>query len=147
MKKSYKKLLIAIVVLFVAGAAVVWYLFNLKYDDTATVRPDYTVNAMDFIKEFRSDMDGSNKKYAEKIIVVNGTVSAIEAADTTANIKMIDTTSGAYIIFAFQRQHLGEAKTMKTGDPVSIKGSCSNGAFSSILETEYITFKRCAVNK
>jgi hypothetical protein len=33
------------------------------------------------------------------------------------------------------------------GDKVSIKGSCSNGAFSTILETEYITFKRCAVNK
>jgi len=145
--KPYKKWLIAIFVLLLAGGAVIWWLFTLKYEDTADVKADHTVNAMDFIKEFKQDMAAANKKYSEKIIVVNGTVSKIEMADTTANIKMIDTTNGAYIIFAFQQQHLDEAKQMKEGDKVSIKGSCSNGAFSSILETEYITFKRCAVNK
>ncbi len=144
--KRYKKWLIAFGVLLLAGAAVIYYLFTLKYDDTATVKADYTVNAIDFIKEFKQDMAAANKKYSEKILVVNGTVSAIEMADTTANIKMIDTTNGAYIIFAFQQQHLNEAKAMKAGEQVSIKGSCSNGAFSSILEAEYITFKRCAVN-
>lgn len=145
--KRYKKWLIALIVLLLAGAAVIWWLFNLRYEDTATVKADYTVNAMDFIKEFKQDMAAANKKYSEKIIVVNGTISAIEMADTTANIKMIDTTNGAYVIFAFQQQHLNEAKAMKEGEQVSIKGSCSNGAFSSILEAEYITFKRCAVNK
>jgi len=145
--RGYKKWLIGLVVLLLAAAAVVWYMFTLKYDDTATVKADYTVNASDFIKEFRQDMTAANKKYSEKIIVVNGTVSAIERADTTMNVKMIDTAqNGAYIIFAFQQQHLAEAKAMKEGDKVSIKGSCSNGAFSNILETEYITFKRCAVN-
>lgn len=139
--------MIALFLLVLVGAGVIWWLFTLKYDDTATVKADYTVTALDFIKEFKQDMTGANKKYSEKIIVVNGTVSAIEAADTTANIKMIDTTNGAYIIFAFQQQHLNEAKQMKEGDLVSIKGSCSNGAFSNILETEYISFKRCAVSK
>ena len=139
--------MIALFLLVLVGAGVIWWLFTLKYDDTATVKADYTVTALDFIKEFKQDMTGANKKYSEKIIVVNGTISAIEAADTTANIKMIDTTNGAYIIFAFQQQHLNEAKQMKEGDQVSIKGSCSNGAFSNILETEYISFKRCAVSK
>jgi uncharacterized protein (DUF1330 family) len=145
--KRYKKWMLVLFVLLLAGGAAIWYLFTLKYDDTATVKADFTVNAMDFIKEFKKDMTAANKKYSEKIIVVNGTVSAIEMADTTANIKMIDTTNGAYIIFAFQQQHLNEAKSMKAGEAVSIKGSCSNGAFSSILEAEYITFKRCAINK
>jgi tRNA_anti-like len=145
--RRYKKWLIALFVLLLVAAGVVWWLFTLKYDDTANVKADHTVNAIDFIKEFKQDMGAANKKYSEKIIVVNGTVSAIEAADTTANIKMTDTTNGAYIIFAFQQQHLNEAKAMKKGEKVSIKGSCSNGAFSTILETEYISFKRCAVNK
>lgn len=145
--KRNKKWLIALAVFLLAAATVIWYLYTLEYDDTATIKADYTVNAMDFIKEFRQDMEAANKMYSEKMIVVNGTVSAIEMADTTANIKMIDTANGAYIIFAFQQQHLNEAKMIKEGEQVSIKGSCSNGAFSSILETEYITFKRCAVNK
>ena len=146
-KKGYKKWLIAIFVLLLAGGAVIWWLFTLKYDDTATVKADYTVNEPEFIKEFQQNMTVANKKYSEKIIVVNGTVSEIEMADTTANIKMIDTVTNAYVIFAFQQQHLNEAKQIKKGDKVSIKGSCSNGSFSNILETEYITFKRCAVNK
>lgn len=146
--KRYKKWMIALMVVLLAGAGIIWYLYTLKYDDTATLKPDYTVNAMDFIREFRQDMTAANKKYAEKIIVVNGTVSAIEMADTTANIKMVDTAAnGAYIIFAFQQQHLNQAKDIREGQTVSIKGSCSNGAFSNILETEYITFKRCALNK
>ncbi|MEO6252154.1 MAG: hypothetical protein ABIO79_02580 [Ferruginibacter sp.] len=144
--KPYKKWLIVIFVVLLAGGAVIWWLFNLRYEDTADVKADYTVNAIEFIQEFKQDMVAANKKYSERIIVVSGTVSAIEAADTTANIKMIDSSS-AYIIFAFQQQHLNEAKQLKVGDRVSIKGSCSNGAFSNILETEYISFKRCAVNK
>ncbi len=146
--KVYKKWLIGGFLLLLAGVAIVWYLFTLTYDDTASIKADYTVNAVEFIKEFRQDMKAANTKYSEKIIVVNGTVSAIEPADTTMNIKMIETAgNGAYIIFAFQQQHLAEAKAMKVGDQVSIKGSCSNGVFSNILETEYITFKRCALNK
>ncbi len=145
--KRYKKWLLALGVVLLAGAGLIWYLYTLKYDDTATIKADYTVNALDFINEFKKDMAAANKKYSEKMVVVNGMVSAIEMADTTANIKMVDTTNGAYIIFAFQQQHLNDAKAIKQGEQVSIKGSCSNGAFSSILETEYITFKRCAVNK
>ena len=139
--------MIAGFVLLLAGGGFIWYIFTERFTDTAEVKADYTVRAIDFIKEFQQDLGLANKKYSEKIVVVNGTVSAVEAADTTANIKMIDSSSGAYIIFAFQQQHLAEAKQMKQGDEVSIKGSCSNGAFSTILETEYITFKRCAVNK
>lgn len=146
-KPSAKKWMIAIFVLMLAAAGVIWWLFTLKHDDTANVDAAYTVEANAFINEFKQDINLGNKKYAEQIVVVNGTVSAIEMADTTANIKMIDTTNGAYIIFAFQQQHLNEAKTLKAGDQVSIKGSCSNGAYSAILETQYITFKRCAINK
>ncbi|MGB5005326.1 MAG: hypothetical protein WBO39_00210 [Ferruginibacter sp.] len=145
--KRYKKWILAFFVLLLAGAAVVWYIFTEKHEDTVMVKADYTVNAPAFIKEFQQNMTAANKKYSEKIIIVNGTVSEIETFDTTANIKMTDTISNAYIIFAFQQQHMGDARQMQVGDAVSIKGSCSNGSFSNILETEYITFKRCAVNK
>lgn len=145
--KKYKKWLLAILVFVLAGALLVWYLFTLKFDDTATVKADYTVNAVEFLKEFRKDLVAANKKYAEKILVVNGTISAVEMADTTANIKMVDTTNGDYIIFAFQQQHLQEAKAMKAGGTVSIKGSCSNAVFSEILGIQKVDLIRCAVNK
>ena len=83
--KRYKNWLLALLVLLLAGGGVIWYLFALKYDDTDSIKTDFTVNAMDFIKEFKHDMKAANGKYSEKIVVVNGTVSAIEMADTTAS--------------------------------------------------------------
>jgi tRNA_anti-like len=142
-----KRLLIGGLLLLLAGGGAVWYIFNEKFTDTSERTAVFTVNAIDLIHEFQQSDSLANKKYAEKIITVNGRISELEAADTTINVKMIDTLTDAYIIFAFQQQHLKEAKQLKEGDSVSIKGSCSGGTYSEILETEFITFKRCAVNK
>jgi tRNA_anti-like len=142
-----KRVLIAGLLLLLAGSAVVWYIFNEKFEDTKERKADFTVNAMELLGEFQQGDSTANKKYAEKIIVVNGRVTATEAADTTINIKMEDTLTGSYIIFAFQQQHLAEAKQVKAGDSISVKGSCSGGTYSEILEAEFVTFKRCTLNK
>ncbi|MES2773664.1 MAG: hypothetical protein V4722_05745 [Bacteroidota bacterium] len=141
-----KKLLIGGLIFLLAGAAVVWYIFTEKFADTTGEKAAYTVTADALIQEFSQNDSLANIKYAEKIVVVSGIVSETESADTTINIKFTDTTTGSYAIFAFQEQHLAEAKAIKVGDQVSIKGSCSGGAFSKILDAEFITFKRCALN-
>lgn len=142
-----KKLLLVGLILIGIAAAIYWYIATEKFADTKDRQAAFTVNATDFIREFEKDDKAANKKYAEKIITVNGIVSEIEAADTTVNIKFIDTTSGSYAIFAFQERYIAEAKTLKVGDTASIKGSCSGGILSEILGTESITFKRCTLNK
>ena len=143
----FKRILFGLLIISLLGAGMVWYIFNEKFSDTSKTKADLTVNALDLIHEFEKNDSLANKKYAEKMVVVNGTISEVERADTTVNIKMIAPGSGSYIIFAFQQQHHEEAKTLNKGDSVSIKGSCSGGVFSQILETEFITFKRCALNK
>lgn len=147
MSKKGKWILAIVSILILSGAAVAWYIFNEEFSDTADRKVDFTVEANDFIREFETDSNRANQLYTEKIIAVNGIVSAVESADTTTNIKMIDTAKGSYIIFAFQQQHLADAKKLKEGDRVSIKGSCSGGTYSEILETWLISFKRCAINK
>jgi len=142
-----KRILIAGVIGLVIAAGVIWYYFTLTYDNTKDVKADYTVNALSFIDEFKQNEAAANKKYTEKIVIVNGRVSELETADTTMNVKIIDTLTGSYAIFAFQQQDMVEAKTLKEGDTVSIKGSCSGGTFSEILEAESISFKRCVLNK
>ena len=132
--------------LLVLGAAIYFYFATLTHDDTAVVKPDFTVEAIPFIKEFEKDNKAANQKFAEKIIAVKGLVTAIEqSSDTTINIKMADSTSGSYLIFAFQEQHLPEARKIKEGDLVTVKGSCSDGVYSDILGTYFISFKRSMV--
>lgn len=140
-----KKILIGGILVVISMAVVIWLIFTEKFKDTKERKSDYIVNAMDFLQEFQISDSLANLKYAEKIITVNGRISETEEADTTINIKMIDTATDAYIIFAFQQQHLAEAKQLKEGDSVAIKGSCSGGTYSEILETEFVTFKRCTL--
>ncbi len=128
------------------GGGAVWYIFNEKFEDTATVKAEQSKNALLLLKEFRSDLAVANTNYTEKIISVEGIVSEIEKADTTFNIKMID-SSGAYLIFAFQSTNHKDLKSIKEGDFVKIKGSCSGGTYSKILETVYVAFKRCVFEK
>jgi len=142
-----KKILVAGLIVLVAGAWIYWHVGTEKFYDTEDREAAFTVNAGDLIKEFEADNKTANAKYAEKIVAVNGIISATESADTTINIKMTDAATGSYIIFAFQDQHLDEAKTLKAGDSVSIKGSCSGGVYSDILGYHSITFKRSALNK
>lgn len=142
-----KKFALAGLIVVVVLLGVYWYAATKKFPDTNDRQAAFTVDAMDFIREFQADDSAANKKYREQIVTVSGRISELESPDTsTVNIKFID-TSGAYVIFAFQEQHLHEAKGLKKGDLVSVKGSCSGVAYSTILEVPYITFIRSALNK
>ena len=142
-----KKVFVSILVLLVAGSIGIYLIFTEKFEDTGKQAAAFSVSAVELIKEFQINDSAANKKYVEKIMLVNGKIAETEAVDSAINIKMMDTLTGSYIIFAFQDQHIKEAKQLKEGDNVSIKGSCSGGTYSKILETEFISFKRCALNK
>ena len=146
-KKVLKWLLITGGSLLLIAIVAYFYYATRTHDDTAALQVDYTVEAIPFIKEFEKDYKAANKKYAEKIIAVTGIVTATEPADTTMNIKMTDTTTGSYLIFAFQEQDMAAAKKIKPGEAVVIKGSCSDGVYSEILGTYFISFKRSTVLK
>ena len=146
-KRNWIKKTLAIAgTLLLVGIGVIWYLFSKKYEDTATVKAEYSLPASQLLQEFKTNLAEANKRYTEKIVTVTGRVTEIESADTTVNIKMIDTTSGDYVIFAFQSQDMKAVKQIKEGDSVSLKGSCSGGEYSNILDAHFINFKRCTIN-
>ena len=147
-RRWIKPLIIGGFLAVVAGAVTYWIVATEKFSDTSNRKAAHTVNALDLMREFKQNDSLANQKYTDKIITVNGTVSALEAPDSsTVNVKMEDPETKDLIIFAFQEQHLAEGKSLKVGDSVSIKGSCSGGSIDGILELMKIEFKRSALNK
>ena len=143
------------VVALVAGPAIMFlgfkatsnYLENEKHEDTANTSSAYTVTALDLIREFQANDSAANAKYREQILTVNGNISTIELPnDSTVNIKFTDTT-GSYAIFPFYGEAAVDAKKLKEGEAVSVKGSCSGGVLSEILGIHSITFERSILNK
>ena len=147
-RSRIKWISIAILAVVVVLAVIYLYVATDKFSDTKARKADYTLNALGFIQEFQQNLKAANEKYTDKIIALNGKVSDVEAADTTLNVKFVDPVTSSYAIFAFQHQHLDEAKKIKAGDSISIKGSCSGGVYSEILDASSITFKRSTlINK
>ena len=107
-----KKVIAAFALLLIA-VIIIWYLFTLKFDDTADDKADYTVNATDFIHEFEKNDSLANIKYGEKMIIVNGTVSEVEAADSTVNIKMAIQPVGHISFLGSEKKHGGIKKNKR----------------------------------
>jgi len=135
------------VFVFISFLVMEKYIMNETFSDTAAAKADYTVTASELIHEFAANDSAANKKYREKIIIVNGTAAEVDLqSDSTTNIKYIDTT-GSYIIFSLDKTQHEKVKNIKPGDAVSLKGSCSGSVYSEILSTTAISFKRSTLNK
>lgn len=123
------------------------YLENETHKDTMEVKADFTITAPELIKEFITNDIASNKKYLNKVIVVDGNAAAVNVkSDSTSTVKIED-NSGSYLIFAVEKSEYDKVKNIQPGDQVSLKGICSGSIFSEILETTSISFKRTIINK
>lgn len=123
------------------------YVMAETFTQTDELKADYTVNAMDLVREFLLNDTAANNKYREKILVVNGTPTQVDrSADSTTTVQFADST-GSYVAFSFEKEKYELVKEMQAGTPVSLKGSCSGSIYSEILGTTAITFKRATINK
>lgn len=112
---------------------------------TNTLKADHTVDALQLINEFVNADSATNVKYRNKVLVVSGLISEINATDSTATLSMADST-GSYAIFDFEKDQAAKVKILKTGDKVSVKGLCSGSIYSDILGTQTISFKQSIIN-
>ncbi len=121
------------------------YLMNEVHDATENVKADYTVNAIDLLKEFVNNDTLTNKKYLDKTLLVSGTASQVSVLpDSTSTIKFEDST-GSYAIFSLEKDEVESVKKLKVGETVTVKGVCSGSIFSEILGTTSVTFKRATL--
>ena len=127
------------------GGAVFYYLITEKFDDTRSVKADFSTNALALIHEFDGNDSSSNAKYRDQMIDVSGRVTEIEAADSSANLKIVDSVGGSYLIFDFQQQDALAVKSLQPGDSVLLRAACSGSIFSRLLNTRSIQFKRTSL--
>ncbi|RYY31088.1 MAG: hypothetical protein EOP46_21055, partial [Sphingobacteriaceae bacterium] len=128
-------LIIPIIVSYAAFSQIKKSQVSEKTAATSSLEADYIINALQLINEFVKADTLSNAKYRGKTIVVNGTVSEVNATDSTATLSMADST-GSYAIFDFEKAEAAKVKSLKVGDNTSVKAICSGSIYSEILETQ-----------
>ncbi len=124
------------------------HLETQTFDSTANLKPDYTLQSDVLISEFLTGDSAANKKYMDKIILVDGKASSVNILpDSTAVIQFADST-GSYAVFSLEKTEYETVKNIKPGDAVAVKGVCSGSIFSEILQTTSVNFKRSTlINK
>jgi hypothetical protein len=78
----------AICMLLSIGFGSALYLYNKPHRDTWALIPEFSIDARDLYKEYRSDETAADIKLVDKVIEVEGTVSDMRQNDSTADIQL-----------------------------------------------------------
>ena len=144
-KKVIGYILLAVLLLSAVFAAYIYKEYNRTHEDTAAIRPDYSLTAVSLLKEFEMDEPASNKKYWDKVILVDGMVKNL-AKDDRGRYSIIlgDTASMSSVRCSMDSIHNNEVATVKKGNRLAMKGICTGFNADEMLGSDVILV-RCAV--
>lgn len=85
----------------------------------------YSLTAQNLIKEYQENELGTDKKYTEQIIEIEGHIHEISTLKGSSVITLKDPESDSSIICHMQAKDNKRALTLKKGQRVTIKGVCT----------------------
>ena len=123
LKKWHKILLVLLLVGAIAGYFV-WKWANKPNPDMKNVTPDETFTMQSLMQKLGNADSATLKKYLNRkyLVSVSGTVKDFLASDSASTINIGDTSSPGIIQCQMDARHNADAKGLKPGDAVTIKG-------------------------
>jgi hypothetical protein len=120
-----KKILIALAILAVVGAATAYYLWNKPHENIAAAKVDAAVTAVQLFADYEANATESDAKYLGKTIAVTGEIKEITTEG--ANIKIILQTGKDFSVVCSLDPKPAEAHArtdFAMGETVTMKGKC-----------------------
>ena len=147
-KKIIRIILISLLIVIAGVAFYAYKEFNRKQKDLTGMRPEFTVSAVDFIKEFGINEKAVNKKYLDKVIEVNGIVKeSIKDEKGFCTIVLGDTLAMSSVRCSMDSMHNGVLKNILKGNNLSIKGMCTGYNADELLGADIILNRGVISNK
>jgi len=87
------------------------------------VEPDFTTDAVALIAEFEANETEADKKYHNKIIVVNGMVKSVDELENTFSIALGDTNNMSSVRCVLDSNLVSAAAGIHRGQVIAIKGA------------------------
>lgn len=132
-------ILIAIVMLFIAGGFAIFYI-SRPVSDIRTSSPDIEITAKDLVSFFEEKEQEANEKFVNKIILVKGKVLEISTDSTNASSVFLDSGNLlSAVACSFYPEEYGKVIKLQPGEEVEIKGVCTGKLADVILNRCSIT--------
>ncbi|MDQ3016048.1 MAG: OB-fold putative lipoprotein [Bacteroidota bacterium] len=125
-----KKLIIPILVLFVFGAGIGYYMYNKPVASLESKKADVIVSADQILADYESDEKSANDKYLGKVVQVNGKVATVTSEEGKHKIQL--ETSNPIALVICEVEDGKDPGQLKAGDMASIKGMCT-GYLSDVI--------------
>jgi hypothetical protein len=147
-KKIIRYILISLFVIVAIAALYIYKEYNRTHKDTALLRPDYSLEASNLVKEFEMDEPASNKKFWDKVIRVEGIVKdVIKDEKGFYTLALGDTSSMSSVRCSIDSVHSNEAAIIKKGSIVAVKGICSGFNADELLGSDVILVRSVVDHK
>lgn len=138
-KKIIRYVLLSLIIVIAAAALYIYKEYNRTHKDTARLKADYTVSAASFVQEFEKNEKGSNEKYWDKVVEVEGMVKDLSKDDKGfLSVVLGDTSSMSSVRCSVDSSHTSEANLLKKGDKVTVKGICTGFNADELLGSDVI---------
>ena len=145
-KKMIWYVLLAVLLVLAVLVVYVYKEYNRTHEDTAAIKPDYSLEAGRLLKEFEMDEPASSRKYWDKVMLVDGTVKELVKHDRGLySVILGDTASMSSVRCSMDSMHNNEAAVVKKGDQLAMKGICTGFKADELLGSDVILV-RCVLH-
>ncbi|GAB5523619.1 MAG: hypothetical protein Roseis2KO_14910 [Roseivirga sp.] len=133
-KKLIRKVIIAIILVAVAGVSYAGYVFFKPHRDVQSASTDFTLQSSTIVAEYLANPDRANEKYLDdaglsKILEVTGTVASITEDYNNQKVVLLKSAGDkAGVSATFTTETNTSAEALKIGQTVKIKGVIRSGA-------------------
>ena len=150
-KKVKKGILYGGILGVIIAASVVYYLFNMPKRDVQSAATDFTLSSSEIVQQYLTDANEANKKYLQedgdsKILAVTGEISSINTDQNNQKVILLKSaTDKAGVSCTFMASTNANAKDLKVGETITVKGVIRSGAgFDEDLELyEDVIMEKC----
>jgi len=122
-----KYALIAVVVIFVIGAAIGLRMFYKPHADINKMKPDYVVEAGSLIGEFEKDENAATVKYREKVLEIKGKLASKNQLSNGTTLFMLeDEMQGisCQLDSSWVSNNHSSVEFLEPGSLITVKGVC-----------------------
>jgi hypothetical protein len=112
------------------------FIINKPQPDFEKIKPDYSLDAGTFYKEFKTSKQNAQKLYNGKVIVITGKLSRVESSDSLT-IAVFVFNQGMFgdegIRCTILKKFIPDAKKLKPDGITRIKGYCTGFNDSDVI--------------
>lgn len=113
---------------------VAYYLFNMPHRDVQSTRVDFSLSSNEIVNQYLVDAHSANEKYLQeegdsKILAITGTIYSIGEDQKNQKVVLLrDSLDKAGVSCTFTKETNDNAKKLKIGEVVTLKGVIRSGA-------------------